>query len=113
MDVARDFPHCQAVAVDLVPMQSMQVTSISLFQWMLLTTCLLVKCLQTAGNVFLPSHPRSIRIFSIVGARWTISILACNISMAISTLCMLVSSHLAYVPPLVPVRRGNSHTNLL
>ncbi|KAH9982736.1 S-adenosyl-L-methionine-dependent methyltransferase [Lactifluus volemus] len=26
MDVARDFPHCRAVAVDLVPIQSMQVT---------------------------------------------------------------------------------------
>jgi hypothetical protein len=29
MEVARDFPHCQAVAVDLVPMQSMRVTSYS------------------------------------------------------------------------------------
>ncbi|KAI0068004.1 hypothetical protein BV25DRAFT_1875105 [Artomyces pyxidatus] len=27
MDAARDFPHCQAVAVDLVPMQAMQVHS--------------------------------------------------------------------------------------
>jgi hypothetical protein len=26
MEVARDFPHCQAVAVDLAPMQSMRVT---------------------------------------------------------------------------------------
>src|SRR5260370_15351682 len=32
-----------------------------------LTTYLLVICPKTAGNVFLRSHPRSVRIFSIIG----------------------------------------------
>lgn len=69
MEVARDFPHCQAVAVDLVPMQSMQVASYSFLQCTILTTYLLVICLKTAGNVSLHSHPQSVTIFSIIGVR--------------------------------------------
>lgn len=48
MDVARDFPNCSAVAVDLVPMQSLYAALISWVGLMLMS--FLDQCHRIAGE---------------------------------------------------------------
>lgn len=91
MDVAHDFPHCSAVAVDLIPLQDGYVH-------------------MTISDIILPlifsqeyALELQVGIFNVaqhlnlplpLGAKSTILILASSISMASSTLFMLVSFQL-------------------